>query len=46
MREMIILFHVGIPPDNAISNGLQEESITNRNPYPANHGDQLRFVGY
>ena len=28
MREMIILFRVGFPSDNAISNGLQGESIT------------------
>jgi hypothetical protein len=33
MREMIILFRVGFPPDNAISDGLQGESMTNRNPY-------------
>jgi hypothetical protein len=46
MREMIILFRVGFPPDNAISNGLQGESITNRNPYPTHHGDPLRFVGF
>ena len=31
-REMIILFHVGFPPDNAISNGLQGESITKSKP--------------
>jgi hypothetical protein len=43
-REIFILFRVGCPPDNAISNGLPGESIRNRNPYPS-HGDPLRFVG-
>jgi hypothetical protein len=45
MREMIILFRAGFPPDNAISDGLQGESITNRNEYPSHHGYPLRFVG-
>jgi hypothetical protein len=45
-REMIILFCVGCPPDNAISYGLQGESIRNRDTYPSHHGEPLRFVGY
>jgi hypothetical protein len=46
---MIISFFVGFLPDNGISNGLQGESLTNRNPYPSHHHGgslALRSVGY
>jgi hypothetical protein len=43
--KIIILFRLGCPPDNAISNGLQGESITSRNQHPSHHGNQNTLHG-
>ncbi len=43
-RKIIIFFRIGRPPDNGISNGLQEEPITGL-VFP-NHGDLLHLWDY
>jgi hypothetical protein len=42
---MILLFRIGSPPDNGISNGLQGEPIKNRNQWPPIMVTFCDFVG-